>query len=62
MLAYPLAAAPNLSLDINPFIVAITFTVYIGTHHLTSEIDHWQDMKVALHLNTQVFLAVRAVH
>ena len=36
--------------------------VYMGTHLSTQEIDHWQDMKVAQHLNTQVFLSVGSDH
>lgn len=43
------------------FIMFIVY-VYICTHHPNTESDHWQDMKVAQHLNTQVFLATGAMH
>ena len=43
-------------------VTIISQQVYICTHHPTPESDHWQDMKVAQHLNTQVFLAVGADH
>ena len=48
-------------LTIIMFIMFIVY-VYICTHHPNTENDHWQDMKVAQHLNTQVFLAIGAMH